>query len=53
VVEVKKLYGSGSTDIDEMGDTIGITVGERIGVGDIELIYIIKVLKNNVNNIYE
>jgi len=56
VVEVKKLYGSciGSTDDmgDDMGDNIGITVGEIVG-SDCEFIYIIKVLKIYVNNIYE
>jgi len=56
VVEVKKLYDPciGITDgtVDVIGDSIGITVGEIIG-SDCEFIYIIKVLKIYVNNIYE
>jgi len=56
VVEVKKLYDScigitvGAGDAIE--DSVGITVGEIIG-SDCEFIYIIKVLKIYVNNIYE
>jgi len=37
---------------DDMGDNIGITVGGIIDCDD-EFIYIIKVLKIYVNNIYE
>jgi len=60
VVEVKKLDDSciGCMDDmaddmeDDMEDSIGFAVGEIIG-RDGEFIYIIKVLKIYVNNIYE